>query len=362
MERKGINPMKNTVHPSSMHSLRLAGAGAASLLIMLAGCGAQSQAAGPVRPTVIIGYQNGSDPQTVAIEQKFFQKMIHAPVELKYFSSGPAALTSLASGSLQFMTGMGSPPVVAAINKGVPLKIVWVQDRYVTAEGLVVKDSANITGLSQLSGRTVALVDGSSSPWQLDTALQTHHIPVSAVHIDDTAPANMVAAWKTGQIDAAYVWSPFLNDMQADGGHILIYDQNQVNSAPMFTYAVVNASFASKYPKLVEDFVKAEAQGVTYYDSHPSQSYQDMATLNGISAAAAKTQAAELRFTPLSEEVTSRRMGTAATVSSSLVATSLHSAANWLKATGQITAVPPHLDSYIAPQFCQDALGSHAKT
>ncbi len=322
------------------------------------GCGS-SVAATNAPATVLIGYQNGSDPQTVAIEQKFFQKTMHAHVVLKYFSSGPSALTAMASGSLQFMTGMGSPPVVAAIARGVPLKIIWVQDRYVTAEGLVVTKSSHIQSLEQLSGKTVSLVAGSTSPWQLDTALETAHVPLSSVHINDTSPASMVAAWKTGQVYAAYVWSPFLNDMQQDGGKVLIYDQNQIKTAPMYTYAVVSASFAKRYPKLVEEFVQAEADGVTYYDSHRAQSYEDMAKLNGISVAAAQTQAAELKFTPLPEEVTSKRMGTPSTKAHSSVAVSLLSAAKWLKATGQMSAIPSNLTGYIAPQYCESALAAH---
>ncbi|MCY0881552.1 MAG: ABC transporter substrate-binding protein, partial [Firmicutes bacterium] len=236
------------------HVLRYSGAGVAGLALLgsLAGCGTSSAASSVTgEPTVTIGYQNGSDPQTVAIEQGFFQKDLHAHVHLKYFSSGPDALTAMASGTLDFMTGLGSPPVVAAIAKKVPLKIIWIQDRYATAEGLVVKNSSGIASLKNLEGKTVALVAGSTSPWELDTALTMQHIPLSSVHIDNTAPANMVAAWKTGQIDAAYVWSPFLNLMQKDGGHIVVYDQNQVKTAPNFTVAVVNASFAKKYPQLV---------------------------------------------------------------------------------------------------------------
>lgn len=81
-----------------------------------------SYAAAQTESTVIIGYENnGADPEMVAIAEGYFSKYMHAHVELKLFSSGPAALTALGSGDLQFMTGIGNPPTVSAIAQGVPL-------------------------------------------------------------------------------------------------------------------------------------------------------------------------------------------------------------------------------------------------
>lgn len=336
------------------------GAFALPFLVGLAGCG--STTAATQEPTVTIGYENAPDPESVAIEQNFFQKYMHAHVVLKYFSSGPEALTSLASGSLDFMTTLGNPPTASAIARGVPLKVIWAMERYTTAEGLVVKNGSHIRSLKDLEGKTVALVQGSTSPFELDTALEMHHIPVSSVHIDNMAPPNMVAAWKTNQIEAAYVWAPFLNEMQQDHGHILIYDQNQVNQAPIFNLAVVNSHFASKHPQLVDQFIQAEEAGVKFFYAHPHQSFQDIGKLNGISAADAKTQAQGLHFTTLSQELSLRRLGTPSTVADSLVTKSLTSAATWLKQTGQISAVPANMSQYVDPSFCQTVYNHSLKT
>ncbi len=328
------------------------------LTAVVAGCGT-SQAAS--EPTVTIGYENAPDPESVAIEQGFFQKTMHAHVVLKYFSSGPDALTSLASGSLDFMTTLGNPPTAAAIARGVPLKVVWAMERYTTAEGLVVKKGSHLHSVKDLEGKTVALVTGSTSPFELDTALQMRHLPLSSVHFNDMSPPDMVAAWKTGRIDAAYVWAPFLNEMQQDNGRVLIYDENQVAKAPIFNLAVVNSQFAAKNPKLVDQFVEAEEKGVQFFYKHPATSFQDIAKLNGISAAEAKSQAAGLSFTTLAQQLTPRRLGTASTVKSSLVTRSLTSAAQWLQQTGQIPSVPKNLSQYVDPSFCETVYHSQSQ-
>ncbi len=321
------------------------------LVGIIAGCGSASGTSG--EPTVTIGYENAPDPEAVAIEQQFFQKYMHAHVVTKYFASGPAALTALASGSLNFMTTLGNPPTASAIAKGVPLKVIWAMERYTTAEGLVVKNGSGIHSLKALEGKTVALVTGSTSPFELYTALKNAHIPQSSVHIENMSPPNMVAAWKSGSIQAAYVWVPFMSQMQQDGGHILVYDQNQAKTAPIFNLAVVNSTFAAKYPSLVEGFVRAEEAGVPFFRQHPNQAYKDMGKLNGITAAEAKSQAAGLSFTSLSQQLTAQRMGEGSSVGSSLVTKSLTSAAQWLKTQGAISSVPSNMAQYVDPTFAQ---------
>ena len=83
----------------------------------------------------------------------------------------------MASGKLDFMATLGNPPTASAIARGVPLKVVWAMERYTTGEGLVVKNSSGIKTLKDLEGKTVALVEGSTSPFELDTALSRRAFP-----------------------------------------------------------------------------------------------------------------------------------------------------------------------------------------
>lgn len=329
-----------------------------TLGVTLAGCGGTNSvsSAGSTGATVTIGYENAPDPEAVAIEQHFFQKYMHAPVKLTYFSSGPAALTDMASGKLDFMTTLGNPPTASAIARGVPLEVVWAMERYTTGEGLVVKKSSGITSLKGLEGKTVALVEGSTSPFELDTALSEAGIPRSRVTEANMTPPNMVAAWQHGSIQAAYVWTPFDNAMQKVGGRFIMYDQNVYKKAPIFNLAVVNSHWASSHKSLVEGFVKAEEAGVKFFKQHPQQAYKDMAKLNNISAASAKSQSQGFQFETLQSEVGANGMGSTSSVGSSLVTKSLSSAAKWLAQTGQISAAPSNIAKYVDPSFVEAVL------
>lgn len=338
-----------------------------SSLLLITGCGSQtastttsnsasttkSTGSSASKPTVVIGYENAPDPEAVAIEQKFFQKYMHANVKLKYYSSGPNALASLASGSLQFMTTLGNPPVVSAISRGVPLQVIWAMERYTTGEGLVVRKGKGIKSIKNLKGHHVALVQGSTSPFELSAAEKAAGLSSNAIAQRGMSPASMVAAWKKGQINAAWVWVPFFTAMVKDHGKALLYDQNQAKSAPIFNLAVVNSTWAKAHPSLVDGFIKAENAGYQFFKKHPNQSYKDMGKLNGISASEAKSQASGLSFTSLKKELSVSRLGTPSTVKSSLVTKSLTSAATWLKASGAIRKVPSNLSKYVNPTYVE---------
>jgi taurine ABC transporter substrate-binding protein len=319
---------------------------------VLAGCGAAATPSTAQLPTVVIGYENAPDPEAVAIEQNFFARDMHAHVQYRYFSSGPAALSALASGALNFMTTLGNPPTAAAIVRGVPLQVIWAMEQYTTAEGLVVRDSLHITSLKQMAGQSIALVQGSTSPFVLDAALSQAHMPADAVTEINMAPPAMVSAWKAGHINAAWVWVPFFSAMLEDGGHALLYDANEAATAPIFNLAVVNADWARHHVALVRGFVRAEEDGYLYYREHPAAAYRDMGRLNQITAAEARSQASGLRFLNVADQLTQEGLGTGPGVATSLVTKSLTAAAAWLARQKIITGTPPaNMSQYVNPAY-----------
>lgn len=328
-------------------------------LVTVTACGAVGNsptAAGASAPKVTIGYEDAPDPEMVAIAQKYFAKYMHADVTMKYYSSGPQALDALSSGALQFMSVLGNPPLATAISKGVPLQVIWAQDLYTTGEGLVVRKGQGIESLKNLEGKTVALNSGSSSSFELAVAEQQAGVPAGSIKIDNMTPPGMVAAWKRGDINAAYVWVPFFSEMVSDGGKALLYDQSQGSAAPIFNLAVVNTTFAKKYPKLVDGFVQAEAAGVSTYQNDPSQAYQDMSKVGAITVAQAQSQSAGLKFLTLQEEVTSQGLGGPGNVANSLVTKSLEEAGAWLKSSGRVSSVPSNFAAYVNPSYAEAVL------
>lgn len=311
-------------------------------------------AATTAEPTVTIGYENnGPDPEMVAIARDYFSKYMHAKVELKLFSSGPAALTALGSGSLQFMTGIGNPPVTSAIAQGVPLQVIWAQEMYTQDEGLAVKKSANIHSLKDLQGKTVALVMGSTSPLELDTALKQAGVPISSVHLLNMSPPSMRAAWTNSQIQAAYVWDPVFAALLSDDGQAIMYDSNVKEKAPIFNLAVVNSQWAKANPSLVEGFIKAQAAGVNFYHTHSALAISEMANEAGITKSVAKVELAGYQIDTPAMELSHAGLGEGKSVATSLVTKSLQAAAQYLLSSNTITSIPSHLEKYVNPSYVE---------
>ncbi len=318
--------------------------------------GAKAAAAASL-PTVTIGYENnGADPEMVAIAQGFFEKYMHAHVVLRLFSSGPAALAATGSGSLQFMTGIGNPPVVSAIAQGAPLQVIWAQERYTYDEGLAVKNNSGIRSMKDLKGKTVALVLGSTSPFELQVGLKKAGVPVNSVHLLNMSPPEMRAAWINGQIQAAYVWDPVFNSLLADHGHPLMYDQTVAQQAPIFNLTVVNSTWAAQHKSEVVGFIRAELAGVAFYQQHRAQALHDMAMEAGISIPLAKAELRGYQIDTAKVELGPDGLGRGKGVATSLVTKSLTSAAAYLYSSNTISNLPSHMERFVNPTYVENAV------
>lgn len=316
------------------------------------------EAAAVSLPTVTIGYENnGADPEMVTIAQGFFEKYMHAHVDLRMFSSGPAALAAIGSGSLQFMTGIGNPPVVAAIAQGAPLQVIWAQERYTYDEGLAVKDNSGIRSMKDLKGKTVALVLGSTSPFELQEGLKLAGVPVGSVHLLNMSPPSMRAAWINGQIQAAYVWDPVFHSLLADHGRALMFDQTVSRQAPIFNLTVVNADWASHHKTEVDGFIRAMVAGVTFYQQQRAKALHDMAMEAGISIPLAEAELRGYQIDTLPVELGPDGLGHGSGVASSLVTKSLSSAAAYLYSSNSISNLPSHMERFVNPAYAEAVTG-----
>lgn len=338
---------------------------AASSLALVAGVvtpvalglgGAVPVAASVNAGSIAIGYENnGADPSIISVANKYFQREMGRDVRLKLFTSGPAALTSLASGQLPFMCGLGMPPVIAAIAQGVPLQVVFNQERYTKDAGLVVKTSSGIKSVAGLAGKSVGLVIGSQSSFELATYARQAGLDLSKVRLVNLTPPEMQSAWSTGRIEAAVVWDPVYDFLVTHGGRILADDSKLPVTATSFNICVANKSYASKHPAVARAFVQALGDGVTYLQQHRSAALRVMATAAGISVATAKIEIAGYQIYSVADQATAAVLGTSTSTSAkSGTAQSLLN--NWkaLYRAGTITTKPPSsAGAFVNPSYAK---------
>lgn len=311
--------------------------------------------------SLIVGYENnGADPSLISVDQGYFRKELGGNVQLKLFTSGPAALSAIASGALKFMCGLGVPPAVSAIDRKVPLVVVWNQERYTTDAGIVVKKDSGITSLAGLKGQTVAITTGSEASFELPELLNVNHAGISVSHVSqlNMSPPQMQSAWATKQIKAAIVWDPTFDYLTTHGGRVLATDASLPTDASSYNICVANQGYVNSHKQEAAKFIKAMADGVNYMKSNPTQALSVMAKGAGISEATAKKELSGYHIYSLADQVTPAVLGSGSGVATAATTQSMTN--NWkvLHEGGFLADPPPsNMAKYVDPTPAQTALG-----
>ena len=116
-------------------------------------------------------------------------------------------------------------------------------------DGVVVKGDL---GLADLKGRNVNLVELSVSHYLLARALDSAGIAERDLTVVNTSDADMVAAFKTAEVEAVVTWNPLLSEIAAEPGAKVLYTSSDI-PGEIIDMMVVNTQTLADNP----DFGKA---------------------------------------------------------------------------------------------------------
>lgn len=326
----------------------------AGLALVVGAALAPMAAAAASEPDVIIGYENnGADPYMVSMGDKLFEKHMQANVQYKMFSSGPAAMSALASNSLNFMCGLGVPPLTTAIAQGLPMTIVYNQERYTKAAGIVVKPDSGIRDVAGLAGHKIAIVAGSQASFELATFLKEAKVPYGQVTQINMAPPQMRTSWVTGNIDAAIVWDPVFSTLVEAGGKVIKTDADLPRTASSYNVCIANSQWAKEHPSLVRGFVAALDAGYQATRNDPEKSLQTMAKETGVTLPMARNQLAGYETFSGKDQSSENVMGSGTGLEHSATYQTLLNTAKVLHEIGRIQTPVSDFRANVAPQYSQ---------
>jgi NitT/TauT family transport system substrate-binding protein len=116
-------------------------------------------------------------------------------------------------------------------------------------DGLVVKGDL---GIADLAGKNVNLVELSVSHYLLARALDEGGIAERDLTVVNTSDADMVAAFKTADVEAVVTWNPLLSEIAAEPGAKVLYTSEDI-PGEIIDMLVVNTETLADNP----DFGKA---------------------------------------------------------------------------------------------------------
>ncbi|MGD0554532.1 MAG: ABC transporter substrate-binding protein [Streptosporangiaceae bacterium] len=170
--------------------------------------------------TLNVGDQKGTGAEAVLTAAGLLSTL---PFKVSWsdFTSGPPIMEAAASGSVD-VGGVGDLPPVFAAAGGEAITIVGAR---VAVNGdqdaILVPKGSSITSISELKGKKIAYGSGSSANYQLLTVLKKAGLTTKDVTLVNLQPAEALAAFTSGDVDAWGIWPPYVQYAQSLGATVI---------------------------------------------------------------------------------------------------------------------------------------------
>ena len=299
--------------------------------------------------SLTVGYQTGIDPSKVPQADGVYEQTIGEKIDWRRFNSGPEVVTAIASGDVQ-IGNLGSSPLAAAASRKMPLVAFIVTSQIRSSEALVVRDGSGIVTPQDLIGKKIAVPFVSTSHYSLLGALKHWNIDPRKVNIVNLTPLQITAAWKRGDIDGAFTWSPALGEIRKSGK--ILTDAGQVSDwgSPTFEVWVARKDFAEKHPEVVAKFAKVSLAAIADYTAHRSEWTADSAPVKTIARFTGANAADVPELLDGSHFPTAAEQKSPALLGGGTV-TAIANTSEFLKEQGKIESVLPDYSSYVSDKF-----------
>src|SRR5258708_39704302 len=139
------------------------------------------------------------------------------------FPSGPPLLEALNVGSIDFGISGETPPIFAQA-PGAPLVYLAYDPPAPQGEAILVPKDSSLKSVADLRGRKVALNKGSNVHYLLVKALEKAGLKYTDIEPVFLAPADALAAFTRGSIDAWVIWDPYEAAAEALTGARILAD------------------------------------------------------------------------------------------------------------------------------------------
>jgi NitT/TauT family transport system substrate-binding protein len=143
--------------------------------------------------------------QIAVASAKGFFRDAGVDVDVKYFPSGGDLMTAVVGGSVG-LGSSGATPVTTLRSRPYPIKIVAQIADISGAQQIIVKRS--VKSPDELYGKKIAIMRGTGSEALFNSFVKAYGFDASKVELVNMAPAEMLASFARGTVDAISVWEP----------------------------------------------------------------------------------------------------------------------------------------------------------
>lgn len=230
------------------------------------GGSATATAVNLAKVTLHIGDQAGAGAKALLTASGLIRRL---PFRVQWddFTSGPPMLQAMASDAVDVGDVGNAPPIFAAAG-GAPLDVVGAFKNDPHSTALLVPSRSPITSVAQLAGKKIALVQGSSANAHLLTVLNRAHIPVKDVTLDYLQPAEALAAFTSGGVQAWDVWAPYVEEAERTKGARALVTQQGYGTEYSFVVANRGALRDRAKAAAIRAYIKLIGEANTWAATH----------------------------------------------------------------------------------------------
>jgi sulfonate transport system substrate-binding protein len=209
------------------------------------------------------------------------------------FQSGPPLIEALNAGAIDFGYVGDTPPIFA---QAAGVKFVYVASipQPGKSSAILVRSDSGIKTLSDLRGKKIALVKGSSAHNVLLQTLAKANIPLSEISPVFLQPADAGAAIQSGAVDAWSIWDPFYAVGERYPGVRVL--TNAEGIAPSNAFFLASRDYATRYPATVQVVIDEAKNAWHWAQGHQDELAQVLADASGVDLSAEKVVAARTNY------------------------------------------------------------------
>jgi NitT/TauT family transport system substrate-binding protein len=151
--------------------------------------------------------------------------------------------------------------------------VVAIDDSH-GGDGIVAKK--DITSITDLKGKRVAVDDGSVSDFYLNVLLTKAGLKESDLQTVNMTAADAGSAFVAGRVDAAVTWEPWLSRGKATNFGHLLTDSSEAPGL-ITDVLIAKTDWVNAHQKEVAAIVKSWYEAVAFYEQHPDEALPIMA-------------------------------------------------------------------------------------
>lgn len=244
------------------------------LALLLSACGGSSSAStggdtdGSGSLTLDVGDQKGGSEAILRAAGEL--KNLDYKIKWSTFTSGPPLLEAVNAKAVD-IGGVGNTPPVFAAGAGSKITVVAAWHGTSKGDALLVPNDSKLRGTAQLKGKSVAVAQGSSAHYQLVASLKQAGLSLSDVKVKYLQPADALAAFTSGKVDAWAVWDPYTSQiLKAKQGRVLTTGHGVTNGLT-FQVAAPNALKDKKKAAAIKDYLERLRRAYKWVYTHEDE-------------------------------------------------------------------------------------------